>query len=70
MHVVKNLGLREVAGIYSCVYLPPIIVVSGGFLRAPIRVFAVVKLLCFSQRFIRVVDAFSTVESPRDAGVL
>jgi uncharacterized protein len=51
MHVVKNLGLREVAGIDSYVYLPPIIVVSGGFLRAPIRVFAGGNLLVVYNEF-------------------
>lgn len=39
-HVVKSLGLIEVAGIDSYTYLPPLLVVSDKNLRMPIRIFA------------------------------
>jgi len=39
-HIIKNLNLKEVAGIDSYIHLPPIVVISDRSIRAPIRVFA------------------------------
>ncbi len=51
MHLVKNLGLKEVAGIDSYTLLPPVVVVNNGYIRAPIRVFTGGNLLVVYNEF-------------------
>ncbi len=50
-HLVKSLQLKEVGGIDSYTYLPPIAVVSKGDVRLPIRVFAGDNILAIYSEF-------------------
>ncbi|MCC6055277.1 MAG: PAC2 family protein [Desulfurococcaceae archaeon] len=50
-HIVKTLQLTEVGGVDSYTYLPPIVVVSNKYLRAPIRVFSGNNLLVIYSEF-------------------
>ncbi len=50
-HIVKALGLKEVGGIDSYAYLPPIALVSKGNVRLPMRIFAGGNLLTIYSEF-------------------
>jgi len=50
-HIIKALNLREVGGIDSYTYLPPIAVVSKGALRPPIRVFTSENIILIYSEF-------------------
>ncbi len=60
-HIVKVLKLREVGGIDSYVYLPPIAVVSRREVRLPVRIFASDNLLVVYSEFMPPPAAFPSL---------
>lgn len=50
-HLIRSLGLKEVGGIDSYGYLPPVLVVSNRELKLPIRIFAGNDLLVAHSEF-------------------
>ncbi len=57
-HLIKVLGLKEVGGLDSYVYLPPVAVVSRSEVRLPIRFFASDNLLVVYSEFMPSPAAF------------
>lgn len=56
-HLIKKLDLREVGGIDSYTYLPPIVVVHKAAVRPPIRIFAKDNLMVVYTEFLPATSA-------------